>query len=285
MLKGLESCISISVVHPTWQKTKPNDPNDTHHGWMFCEPSSTVFLSSPSGMGKIPALAGSTIDSVNGCQFVRDLYELSYDERGKYSVPVLWDKKTNCIVNNESSEIVRMFTKVFDEFATGPMKDLDLYPEHLRAEIDAVNDWVYPDINDGVYKCGFAKSQEAYDEASANLFNALDRFESVLSQSRYLVGNTFTEADLRAFMTLVRFDEVYVVYFKTNCKWISQYPNIHNYCRELYQMPGMADSINMDHIKTHYFTLVHCNIIMTHSFQSLGANFLFYFQIADLIQL
>ena len=167
---------------------------------------------------------------------------------------MLWDKKTNTIVNNESSEIVRMFTQAFDEWATGPNKALDLYPEALRAQIDAVNDWVYPGINDGVYKSGFAKSQAAYDEAVTTLFESLDRVEEILSQSRYLVGNALTEADIRLFMTLVRFDEVYVVYFKCNVKRIADYPHMRNYLRDIYQTPGVRECISIEHIQTHYYT-------------------------------
>ena len=134
------------------------------------------------------------------------------------------------------------------------MKDLDLYPEHLRSEIDQVNDWIYPNINDGVYKSGFAKSQSAYNEAVIALYENLDRVENILSKSRYLIGNTLTEADIRLFMTLVRFDEVYVVYFKCNIRRVADYPNILQYMRDLYQTPGVKESINMEHIKTHYFT-------------------------------
>ena len=137
---------------------------------------------------------------------------------------------------------------------SGPFKDLDLYPEALRSQIDAVNDWVYPSINDGVYKCGFAKSQSAYDEAVTQLYEGLDRVEGVLDKSRYLVGNELTEADIRLFMTLVRFDEVYVVYFKCNVKRLADYPNIRNYMRDIYQLPGFSSCINMEQIKMHYYT-------------------------------
>jgi len=157
-LKGLEgSCIGVSIVHPTWQKTKPRDPNDPHHGWAFfdSENEASTPLKSPTGFGSF-APAGCTLDLANGekVKFVRDLYEMSNDTKGKYSVPVLWDTRTNTIVNNESSEIIRMFTCVFDRWATGPHASLHLYPPHLRDEIEEANDWVYHDINDGVYKCG-----------------------------------------------------------------------------------------------------------------------------------
>lgn len=134
------------------------------------------------------------------------------------------------------------------------MKTLDTYPAQLRAEIDAINAWIYPGINDGVYRCGFAKTQAAYDEAISALCEALDRVENILSTSRYLVGNTFTEADIRLFMTLVRFDEVYVVYFKCNVRRIADYPHMRHYLRDIYQMHGMAECVDMEHIKTHYYT-------------------------------
>lgn len=252
-MKGLEDCIGVTVTHPVWQKTKPLDADDKHFGWAFYDSSSGVPLRNPSGLGSF-APEGCSPDPVNGAAFVRDLYELSNDTHKKFSVPVLWDTQTKSIVNNESAEIVRMFNgAAFGRWAAGPFKDHDLYPEALRDQIDAVNDWVYSGINDGVYKCGFAKSQAAYDEAVDALFAALDRAEALLGKSRYLVGNHLTEADLRLFMTLVRFDEVYVVYFKTNVRQLAEYPNLRNYCRDLFQLPAMGPCIRMEHIKQHYF--------------------------------
>lgn len=252
-LKGLETCIKFTVVHPTWQRTKPDNPNDQHCGWAFYQSNSQPPLSNPNGHGSFSP-SGCDPDPNAGANFIRDLYEKSNDTLGKFSVPVLWDKYTNTIVNNESSEIVRMFTKEFDAWATGPMAGLDLYPVSLRSSIDEVNGWIYPNINDGVYKCGFAKSQIAYDEAVTNLYAALNRLEEHLGTSRFLNSNSaITEADIRLFMTLVRFDEVYVVYFKCNVRRISDYNNIHNYVRDIYQMHGMSDCINMEHIKIHYY--------------------------------
>ena len=147
-----------------------------------------------------------------------------------------------------------MFNTEFEKFTINQNTKLDLYPESLRNQIDEANEWIYPTINNGVYSCGFAKTQFAYDEAIQTLFNGLDRLEDILSKSRYVVGSSLTEADIRLFQTLVRFDEVYVVYFKCNVKRIKDYPNIHNYCREIFQLPGVKESINMDHIKAHYFT-------------------------------
>jgi glutathionyl-hydroquinone reductase len=247
-LKGLEHVIGVSVVHPTWQKTRPSDVEDGHTGWVFRNEDDPP-LSTATGYGSFSS-AGVIPDNINKASSIRELYELSNDKTGKYSVPVLWDKKTSTIVNNESSEIIRMFNSEFNAFAKNP--ELDLYPEDLRKKIDEVNEWIYPNINNGVYCCGFAKLQSAYDKASKDLFENLDRVEEILSRQRYITGNRFTEADIRLFMTLVRFDEVYVVYFKTNYKKIEEYPNMMNYCRELYQM--MQTAINMDHIKTHYFT-------------------------------
>ena len=164
--------------------------------------------------------------------------------------------RAGTIVNNESSEIVRMLSTAFDQWATGPNANTDYYPSHLMQEIDVINDLTYSSINDGVYKCGFARTQSAYDKAVIELYSALDKVEDILGKSRYLVGDDITEADIRLFMTLIRFDEVYVVYFKCNVKRIADYPNILDYCRDLYQSPNFAECISMDHIKTHYFRSV-----------------------------
>jgi putative glutathione S-transferase len=259
--------VTFTSVHPTWQRTRPNDENDQHHGWAFYDSSSQIPLKNGNGYGAFV---------VDGCepdpnhdsaevQFIRDLYEKSNDQWMKFTVPVLWDKKTQTIVNNESSEIVRIFnSKDFeallgDKSANKTMfSSHDFYPLGKQAAIDALNDWIYTDINDGVYKCGFAKSQQAYEEAIEHLYRGLDRVESIFSQSRFLLGNQLediTEADIRLFMTLIRFDEVYVVYFKCNQKILKyDYPAIQNYLRDLYQLPHMQECIRMDHIKIHYFS-------------------------------
>lgn len=249
-MKGLDHVIGLSVTHPTWQRTRPNNPDDQHTGWAFVSPEDPP-LSSSTGQGSFDCV-DCIPDTVNNAAFVRDLYEKSNDTTGKYSVPVLWDKKTGVIVNNESSEILRMFNTSFNHLAKNP--DLDLYPEPLRPAIDEVNEWVYPAINNGVYRCGFATKQEPYEQAFRELFAALDRCEDILGRQRYIAGHVATEADIRLFMTLIRFDEVYVVYFKTNKKFIHEYPNLREYVRDVYQLPGMARSINMTHIKRHYFT-------------------------------
>jgi len=249
-MKGLEDAIGLSIVHPTWQRSRPDTPDDHHHGWIFKAPDDAP-LSQSEGHGSFDC-SDCIPDTVNGFQFVRDLYEKANDKTGKYSVPVLWDKQEGTIVSNESSEIIQMLNSAFNQFAKNP--ELDLFPEALASAMDEVNSWVYPTINNGVYRCGFAKTQGAYDEAVTQLYESLDRMEEVLSKNRYLCGDALTAADIRAFVTLVRFDEVYVVYFKCNKKRIADYPNIHNYVREIYQMPAVADTVNMRHIKTHYFT-------------------------------
>ncbi|GAB2281145.1 hypothetical protein Dimus_015749 [Dionaea muscipula] len=235
-LKGLEEVISFSVAKSKFGKTKEGDD---HIGWVF--PASDTEES------------GAQPDPVNGAKTIRELYELANPDYnvGKYSVPVLWDKKLKTIVNNESSEIIRMFNSEFNDFATNP--DLDLYPPHLRAEIDEINEWVYDGINNGVYRCGFAKKQGPYDEAVKKVFEALDRCEDILGKQRYLCGGTLTEADIRLFVTLIRFDEVYAVHFKCNKKMVHEYPNLFNYVKDIFQLPGMSSTVNMAHIKGHYY--------------------------------
>lgn len=254
-MKGLDKLISHSVVHPSWGKTMPNDPEDSHTGWVFRKPSDPP-LTPVSGHGSIPC-DGCVPDNINNAQSIRDLYILSNDTSGKYTVPVLWDKHKGCIVNNESQEILRMFNSAFNHLLPegSPERNLDMYPPDLVSAIDEANSWIYPKINNGVYRCGFAKSQCAYNEAVTELYEALDRAENVLSQQRYIASNDrMTGMDLRLFMTLVRFDEVYVVYFKCNKRMVSSYPNIRNFMRELYQHPVIGSGIHMDHIKYHYFT-------------------------------
>jgi putative glutathione S-transferase len=172
------------------------------------------------------------------------------DYTGRVTVPVLWDRRSGTIVSNESSEIIRMFNREFDAF--GDPK-LDFYPEGLRGEIDAINKRVYQDVNNGVYRCGFATTQEAYREAFVALFSALDMLEERLGGQRYLAGSSITEADWRLFTTLVRFDAVYVGHFKCNLRRIADYPNLSNYLRDLYQVPGVAETVDFQHIKRHYY--------------------------------
>ncbi|KAM7257471.1 hypothetical protein ACFE04_013212 [Oxalis oulophora] len=234
-VKGLQKAISFSSTKPIWERTSQNDE---HMGWVFAATETEE--------------AGAEPDHLNGAKSVRDLYELaSTNYSGKYTVPVLWDKKLKTIVNNESSEIIRMFNTEFNEIAENPT--LDLYPVHLQAEIDKTNEWIYPAINNGVYRCGFAKKQGPYDEAVKELYEALDKCEEILGKQRYICGNTVTEADIRLFVTLIRFDEVYVVHFKCNKKMIREYPNLFNYTKDVFQIPGMSSTVNMAHIKRHYY--------------------------------
>ncbi|BCO19242.1 glutathione-dependent reductase [Alteromonas sp. KC3] len=222
-LKGLESHIEVSVV----------SPDMLDKGWEFDE------------------YPGATGDKLYGFDYAHQLYtKVKPDITSRVTVPILWDKKTQSIVNNESAEIIRIFNTSFNELTRN---DDDYYPEALREEIDAINDMVYHNINNGVYKSGFATSQDAYEEAVEALFNALDTIEERLGKQRYLVGSTLTEADWRLFTTLIRFDPVYHGHFKCNIKQIADYPNLFGYMKELYQHPGIAQTVNFDHIKRHYY--------------------------------
>lgn len=222
-LKGLEDHISVSAVHPDML-------ND---GWVFDEND--------------PA---ATIDHLHAKQFLRDVYIVAQpDVTTRVTVPVLWDTKTNTIVSNESSEIIRMFNSAFNEITENYD---DYWPEELRDNIEEFNSRIYSDVNNGVYKCGFATSQSAYDAAIQPLFNALDWLEDHLTTNRYLLGQTLTEADWRLFTTLIRFDPVYHLHFKCNRKRIIDYPNLWAYLRELYQWPEVSKTVNMNHIVRHY---------------------------------
>jgi len=228
-LKGLEDIIPISVVHPYMGE----------NGWTFAE-------------GK-----GVIADPVINADYAYELYtKAKSDYTGRVTVPILWDKKTNTIVSNESSEIIRMFNSAFDD--VGALAG-DFVPAELLQEIDDINAFVYTAINNGVYKAGFSTTQEAYEEAVNELFSALETLETRLAQQRYLIGDTITEADWRLFTTLVRFDAVYVGHFKCNLHRIVDYPNLWGYLRDLYQVPGVAETVNMEHIKQHYYTS-HANI-------------------------
>jgi len=222
-LKKLEDLISVSVV----------DPLMLAQGWEFKE----------GGIG--------TSDHLFGSKALWQIYtRADAHYSGRVTVPVLWDKQQNTIVSNESSEIIRMFNSAFDGL-TGSR--LDFYPEELRDEIDAMNTDVYNDVNNGVYKAGFATTQAAYEESVTALFARLDKLEERLASHRYLIGNHLTEADWRLFTTLVRFDPVYVGHFKCNIRRIADYPNLQGYLRELYQVPGVAETVDMRHIKEHYY--------------------------------
>lgn len=222
-LKGLTNMVSVSVVHPQMLE----------HGWTFAP-----------GPGVVP-------DPIGGAAYLHQIYTRANPTyTGRVTVPVLWDKQRGTIVSNESSEIIRMFGQAFDGVGATP---LDTYPREHRAEIDEVNARIYETLNNGVYRCGFATSQAAYEEAFAALFDTMDWLEARLSQRRYLVGPSISEADWRLFTTLVRFDPVYVGHFKVNRNRLVDFPNLWAYTRELYQVPGVRETVDLTHIKQHYY--------------------------------
>jgi len=222
-LKKLEDVISVDVVH--WHMAQ--------NGW------------------ELKAQDGASGDSLFGSRYLHELYtRAKADYTGRVTVPTLWDRQRETIVSNESADIIRMLNSAFDEFGDAR---LDFYPQELRAGIDAVNGQVYENVNNGVYRAGFATSQAAYEEAYEALFGTLEELESRLARQRYLAGARLTEADWRAFTTLVRFDPVYHGHFKCNKRKLGEYPNLAAYTRELYQYPGVADTVNMHHIKHHYY--------------------------------
>jgi glutathionyl-hydroquinone reductase len=222
-LKGLDRLIDVSAV--SWLMAE--------HGWTF-DPDH-----------------GSTGDALDGFKYLHQRYTADDAQySGRVTVPLLWDKQQQRIVNNESAEIIRMFNSAFDDL-TG--NNLDFYPPALRGEIDALNQRIYPAINNGVYRAGFATTQTAYEEAFFELFAELDALETRLSQRRYLTGEYLTEADWRLFTSLIRFDAVYYGHFKCNLRRIEDYPQLSNWLRELYQWPGVAQTVNLEQIKQHYY--------------------------------
>ncbi|KRV64187.1 glutathione S-transferase family protein [Pseudomonas citronellolis] len=222
-LKGLAGLIDVSVV--SWLMRE--------NGWTF------------------DRSLGSTGDALDGLEFLHQRYTRDDPHyTGRVTVPVLWDKQRKRIVSNESAEIIRMFNSAFDGL-TG--NDLDLYPTPLQGEIDALNERIYPAVNNGVYRAGFATSQEAYEEAFVTLFEELDCLEKRLGERRYLTGEYLSEADIRLFTTLIRFDAVYHGHFKCNLRRLADYPNLSGWLRELYQLPGVAGTVNFQHIKNHYY--------------------------------
>ncbi len=222
-IKGLEKMISLSVVH--WLMAE--------EGWTFNDDEGVI------------------TDPIFNVPYLRDIYlKANHIYSGRVTVPVLWDKKTKTIVSNESSEIIRMFNSAFDDIGA---TEGDYYPEKLREEINTLNTRIYDTVNNGVYKAGFASTQEAYEEAVIPLFGTLNWLEQKLETQRYLTGHQITEADWRLFTTLVRFDPVYVGHFKCNLNRLIDFPNLWAYTRDLYQQPGVAETINMIHIKNHYY--------------------------------
>ncbi len=222
-LKRLESVIGMTVV----------DPIRDERGWAFRDGP------------------GHSQDPINGFAFLREAY-LATDARytGRVTVPVLWDTVTRRIVTNSDDDLMRIFNREFDAFTDSR---LDLYPEPLRRDIDELNEFIYENVNDGVYRAGFATSQRPYERAARRLFEALDELDRRLAARRFLFGSTFVETDWRLFVTLVRFDAVYHGHFKCNLRRIVDYPNLSGYLRDLYQTPGIADTVNFDHIKRHYY--------------------------------
>lgn len=224
-LKGLESHISVSVVHPDMLE----------NGWEF-RPDSVAHA-----------------DDINSMRYLHQVYAKdSPDYTGRVTVPVLWDKEQSAIVSNESADIIRMLNSAFDDLE-GVDSGLDFYPEQLRGDIDAVNERVYHTVNNGVYKAGFATAQDAYEKAYGELFESLDWLDEQLSQSRYLIGNELTEADWRLFTTLIRFDAVYFAHFKCNRQRLVDFPHLSGYLRELYQVAGVSGTVDIEQIKRHYY--------------------------------
>lgn len=222
-LKGLQEMISVSVVHPDMLE----------NGWEF-RPGDSFHS-----------------DALFNSQFLHQIYTRDTpDYTGRVTVPVLWDKRQNCIVSNESADIIRMLNSAYDEVGAS---NLNFYPEELAEEIDSINERVYNTVNNGVYRAGFATSQEPYEQAYGELFDSLDWLEARLAESRYLAGNRMTEADWRLFTTLIRFDAVYFSHFKCNRQRISDFPNLRGYLADLYQVPGVAGTVDLDQIKRHYY--------------------------------
>lgn len=219
-LKGLTDVVSVSVV----------EPEIGDQGWRFAQP-----------------------DPVNGASFMHEIYVAADpDVSGRATVPVLWDKQRGTIVNNESADILRMFNSGFGDLASDAF---ELYPEVLRTQIDALNDYIYPRLNNGVYRAGFATTQLAYDEAFADVFEALDRLEAELNGKTFLFGNDLTETDIRAFVTLVRFDAAYHGLFKTNLRRVADYPKLQAYMLRILDIPGVRKTVNIDHIKRGYYSI------------------------------
>lgn len=222
-IKGLESMITVSVVHPLMAE----------QGWAFATDDA------------------ATGDHLYNAEFLHQIYRIAREDyTGRVTVPVLWDKQCNTIVSNESADIIRMFNSAFDHIGALPG---DFYPQDLRTDIHELNHCIYDSVNNGVYKAGFATSQEAYEQAVYPLFDTLDLLEKRLSTQRYLLGSRLTEADWRLFTTLIRFDAVYHGHFKCNLRRIEDYLNLRDYVRDLYQWPGVAATVNMQHIKDHYY--------------------------------
>jgi putative glutathione S-transferase len=230
-LKGLEEIIPVSVVSPRMGAD----------GWPFAN---------------VDKFSDADVDPLYNSEHIRDLYfKADPNYSGRFTVPVLWDKKNHTVVNNESSEIIRIFNTAFNDIIPKDRAEIDIYPQGLRAEIDSINEWVYDTVNNGVYKAGFARTQEAYQKAVVPLFDSLDRLEKILTGKDYLAGGVLTEADIRLWVTIIRFDPVYVGHFKCNIRTIrGGYPAIHSWMKKLYwNTSAFKVSTNFEHIKTHYY--------------------------------
>lgn len=228
-LKGLEEIISVTVL----------DPVLTDKVWRFG--------------GTEDSLAGSESDPIFNAEYIYEVYlKADPNYTGQITVPVLWDRQRNTIVNNESSEIIRMLNSGFGELARN---DIDLYPAELRAEIDTINERLYDQFNNGVYRAGFATTQKAYEQAAAEVVDSLAFLEQRLQNHDFLIGDRLTEADIRAFVTLIRFDLAYYGLFKINIRQVRDYPNLRNYVKRIYQLEGIAETVNADHIKAGYYSI------------------------------
>jgi putative glutathione S-transferase len=239
-LKGLEETIGMTIV----------DPLRDERGWAFRDPSAGRRAVAAGERNDTEVVPPST-DPVNGFQFLSEAYRATDpDYQGRVTVPVLWDKQTKRIVSNSDDDLLRMFNSEFDEFATHAY---DFYPPDLRGEIDRINQRIYERVNNGVYRAGFATAQRPYERAAKRLFETLDELDARLAAQRYLLGQRMTESDWRLFPTLIRFDAVYHGHFKCNLRRIVDYPNLWPYLRDLYQHDGVAETVNFDHIKRHYY--------------------------------
>ncbi|TMW58127.1 hypothetical protein Poli38472_011715 [Pythium oligandrum] len=243
-LKGLQDFIDVTVTHPTMLRTRPDDENDTHKGWAFFDPKTTPFATGPNG--EQLSTEGCTPDPIHGAKYVRDLYErVTKDPKVRFSVPLLWDKKKDTIVSTESADMVRMFNEAFEDLNPS---NIDLYPADKRKEIDELNDWLNDSVFSVIFKAAFAPNDEAREAAIKDLYAGLDRVEDILSKKRYIAGNTFTETDIRLFVVLIRFDFSFAKFFKFP-KLIEEYPNTLNYLRDVYQLPGIKETVDWEHLK------------------------------------
>ncbi|TMW58107.1 hypothetical protein Poli38472_011695 [Pythium oligandrum] len=228
--KGLEDFVGLTITHPVMQRTRPDDESDQHKGWKF------------DVDGEFP---GTSPDPIHGAKYVRDLYERVTKEKITYSVPLLWDKKTDTIVSTESADMVRMFNEAFNDLNSS---DVDLYPKALREKIDEANSWLDESLMASTFKAGFAKTPEEREAALKDLYDGLDRVEEILSKQRYIAGNLFTESDMRAFTVLLRIDIFWVPLFKLP-KRVAEYPNALNFVRDIYQRPGVKDTIDFEQFR------------------------------------